>query len=496
MIAFNSSIRRQLLCWLLIPVTVILGVDTMIANIMAVEFANDAYDESLIDSAGAVASRLNFVDKKPQLDLSKTALSFLKSNQENTIYYQILDSSGKTIAGDNSIPAPSGDLSASEPDVRSGKIGKSKVRIASIIASSPDKKDYVIVQVAETTQNRQDLIKTIILMILLPQLAIIALTSLVIWFGVRRGLIPLRNLENSVSRRSPADLKPLNEAGTPKEVKPLVVSINRLLFQIREDREAQKRFIANAAHQLRTPLAGLKTQSQLALRENDPAELHHAVKLMGSSAERANRLVNQLLSLAQLEPSRATRLVPIKLDGLARSATSEMAPLASAKNIDLGFESYAPDAVIDGDADILFEMMINLIENAIIYTPENGKVTVSLSVTDSSSVSGSLVFAVEDNGPGIEEEERDRVFERFYRVLGNGASGSGLGLAIVREIVDKHGASVRIMSGSENQGTRIVVRFAHFTNNSPDVSVAPVANAVPAASVLLDFEPVATGAKV
>lgn len=476
MIAFNSSIRRQLLCWLLIPVTVILGVDTMIANIMAVEFANDAYDESLIDSAGAVASRLNFVDKKPQLDLSKTALSFLKSNQKNTIYYQVLDSSGKTIAGENSIPAPSGDLSAGEPDVRSGKIGNSKVRIASIIASSPDKTDYVIVQVAETTQNRLDLIKTIILMILLPQLAIIALTSLVIWFGVKRGLLPLRNLENSVSRRSPSDLKPLTEAGTPKEVKPLVVAINRLLFQIREDREAQKRFIANAAHQLRTPLAGLKTQSQLALRENDPAELHHAVKLMGSSAERANRLVNQLLTLAQLEPSRPTKFAPVRLEAIARNATSEMAPLASAKNIDLGYESYAPDAVIEGDADILFEMMINLIENAIIYTPENGKVTVSIAVSDG------LVFAVEDNGPGIELDERDHVFERFYRVLGNKASGSGLGLAIVREIADKHGASVRIMSGPSDLGTRVVVHFAYFENLVPEftLSVPP----------MMSFEPV------
>lgn len=447
----------------------------MIANIMAVEFANDAYDESLIDSAGAVASRLNFVDKKPKLDLSKTALSFLKSNQKNTIYYQVLDSNGKTIAGENSIPAPSGDLSASEPDVRSGKIGQAKVRIASIIASSPDKTDYVIVQVAETTQNRQDLIKTIILMILLPQLAIIALTSLVIWFGVRRGLLPLRNLENSVSRRSPADLKPLTEAGTPKEVKPLVVSINRLLFQIREDRESQKRFIANAAHQLRTPLAGLKTQSQLALRENDLAELHHAVKLMGSSAERANRLVNQLLTLAQLEPSRPTKFAPVRLEAIARNATSEMAPLASAKNIDLGYESYAPDAVIEGDTDILYEMMINLIENAIIYTPENGKVTVSLSVSDG------LVFAVEDNGPGIELDERDHVFERFYRVLGNKASGSGLGLAIVREIADKHGASVRIMSGPSDVGTRVVVRFANFENTVPDeTSIAPS---------MMNFEP-------
>lgn len=139
MIAFNSSIRRQLLCWLLIPVTIILGVDTVVVNIMAVEFANDAYDESLIDSAGAVASRLNFVDKKPQLDLSKTALSFLKSNQKNTIYYQVLDSAGKTIAGEKSIPAPSGDLSASEPDVRSGKIGKAKCVLQALLQALPIK---------------------------------------------------------------------------------------------------------------------------------------------------------------------------------------------------------------------------------------------------------------------------------------------------------------------------------------------------------------------
>lgn len=486
MIAFNFSIRRQLLCWLMIPIIVILAVDTFVANIMAVEFANDAYDDSLIDSASAVASRINFDAKsgRPVLDLSKSALSFLKSNQKNKIYYQVLDSDGRCIAGENTIPPPTSALSASEPDVHSGKVKNQKVRIASLITKSPDGSNFYIVQLAETTVSRNELIRTIILMILLPQLAIIAFTAGVIWFGVRRGLMPLRALESSVSRRSPTDLKPLSEAGSPKEVKPLVASINHLLERVRDDREAQKRFIANAAHQLRTPLAGLKTQSQLALRLKDPGELHHAVKLMGSSAERANRLVNQLLTLARVAPTRYNRQAPICLEEIACHASSEVVPQAVAKNIDLGFECNLSSSVIEGDSENLHEMMVNLIENAVIYTPEGGKVTVSLKESKaattatadsaaSAATSPTLVFAVEDNGPGIPEEERERVFERFYRVLGSGAAGSGLGLSIVHEIALKHGASVCISTGINGCGTRVEVSFPSFVSgpvvNAPEI---------------------------
>ncbi len=483
MIAFNFSIRRQLLCWLMIPITVILAVDTVIANFIAVEFANDAYDDSLIDSASAVASRVNFNSKdgRPVIDLSKSALSFLKSNQKNTIYYQVLDSKGNYLAGEKSIPPPTSALTPLEPDIHSGKVANQKVRIASIITTDPDHNEHYVVQLAETTQSRNELIRQIILMILLPQLAIIAFTAGVIWFGVRRGLMPLRALESSVSRRSPTDLKPLSEAGSPKEVKPLVASINHLLERVRDDREAQKRFIANAAHQLRTPLAGLKTQSQLALRLSDPSDLHHAVKLMGASAERANRLVNQLLTLARVEPTRYNRQAPICLEEVARHATSEVVPQALAKNIDLGFECALSSTVIEGDSENLHEMMVNLIENAVIYTPNGGKVTVSLigtySSTENAGQSG-LVFFVEDNGPGIAPEERERVFERFYRVLGNGAAGSGLGLAIVREIATKHGALVNILSGSGSSGsdsggtgTRVEVCFSNFV--APSVVNVP-----------------------
>ena len=289
--------------------------------------------------------------------------------------------------------------------------------------------------------------------------------------GIARGLAPLGRLKEAVESRNPADLRPLSEENVPKEVKPLVFAINNLLQRLQEDRESQKRFLSNAAHQLRTPLAGLKTQTELALRQKDPAEVMESLEHISISASRATRLAQQLLALARVEPSVFKNIARESLDinTVARDATKELVVQAMAKKIDLGFEGSDAPQVIAADRASLYEMMFNLIENAVFYTQRGGSVTVSIKASN-----GSPVFAVEDNGPGIPPAERQHVFERFYRVLGNKENGSGLGLAIVREIADAHEADVVLKDGSNNSGTLVEVQFhkADFTPLSAPVTTA------------------------
>ena len=211
-----------------------------------------------------------------------------------------------------------------------------------------------------------------------------------------------------------------------------------------------ERFIADAAHQLRTPIAGLRTQTELALRQSDPHETRATLTQIQTAAEHITHLVNQLLSLARAEPSaeHAQAMQPLDITALARTTTTEWVPRALAHGIDLGFEGSEAPVQVNGDDFLLREMLNNLIDNAIRYTPRGGHVTVRLSGTENS-----IHIGVEDNGPGIPESERDAVLERFHRVLGTGVDGCGLGLAIVREIILRHGGTIRLLAGAGNQGT-------------------------------------------
>jgi two-component system, OmpR family, sensor histidine kinase TctE len=232
--------------------------------------------------------------------------------------------------------------------------------------------------------------------------------------------------------------------------------MNELLQRLSLALASQQRFIADAAHQLRTPIAGLKTQTELALRQTPPGDAHETLRQLRTATERATRLVNQLLSLARAEPSagRVQGNEWLDLRQLARDATAEWVPRAIDRNIDLGFDAGSERAVVEGDALLLREMLMNLLDNAVRYTQPGGQVTVRVGHT-----AGSPAVAVEDNGPGIPENERARVFERFHRVLGSGAEGCGLGLAIVREIAQSHGATVALTPGAHGIGTVVSVVF-------------------------------------
>jgi two-component system sensor histidine kinase TctE len=248
----------------------------------------------------------------------------------------------------------------------------------------------------------------------------------------------------------------------PEEIAPVVDSFNELLERLHHTMRTQQRFIADAAHQMKTPLAGLQTQAELAMRQQNPEEQRATLKQLSRSANRTARLVTQLLAMARAEHHRATLpMAPFNLTELGRQATEEWANAALAKNIDIGFESNSTPSFVTGQPVVLREMMNNLIDNAIRYTPRDGTITVRVYGTNF----GGVRFEVEDNGPGIAPHEHEKVFDRFYRVLGNDSDGSGLGLAIVREIAEQHGAQVKLNSYTANntdrmpQGTRIAFIF-------------------------------------
>jgi len=270
-------------------------------------------------------------------------------------------------------------------------------------------------------------------------------------------LRPLAALQREIHNRSHRDLRPLAEHTVPGEVRALVHAMNDLLARLNEAMSAQQRFIADAAHQLRTPLAGLKTQAELALRQQEPDEIRHTLQHLNTATGRTTHLVNQLLSLARAEPGahRALALQALNLSDLARDTTTEWVPRAIERNIDLGFDGTTPaTAGIEGDTLMIREMLGNLLDNAIRYTRSGGQVTVRVAAKRNA-----VELSVEDNGPGIPPAEREHVFERFHRVLGSGAEGCGLGLAIVREIAQSHNAEIRLGPGAGGAGTLVTVAF-------------------------------------
>jgi two-component system sensor histidine kinase TctE len=455
----TSSIRRQLLAWLLLPIMTLWLIGAILTYVMAINFATDAYDNSLLDSARTLIARLRFDPDHFDVDLSPEAQAIFKESQKDKFFYEVVGPTGITRAGDTNIPDPTADdLDGidEEPYFRYGKIDNEAVRIALVSVPVPQKKGQrVLIQIAETLKGRQELTKDILIWVVVPQLILIFLAALAVYIGVKRGLAPLKSVQQAVASRTRWDLSALQEEGAPQEVRPLVLAINDLLARIKEDIDGQRRFVANAAHQLRTPLAGLKTQTEFALRQTEPEDLRHALAQVQSSADRATHLVNQLLALAKVEPGafRSTRLKEIDLNFIAKEATGDLVPQALRKGIDLGFEGSNGPATVSGDALTVRELVCNLIDNAVRYTQTGGKVTVNVSSANP------VELKVEDNGPGIPEDERERVFERFYRVLGSGVSGSGLGLAIVREIAQTHQAEVTLSSGPSGDGTAVAVKF-------------------------------------
>ena len=447
----SLSLRNELLRRLLVPMCAVLLVSGVLSYVLASGFSRASYDHSLLEAARDVAEQVKVVDKVASIDLPRAAIEMLEADGEDHVHYQVVSRRLGTIAGDAALPLPLLDEPGDTPVFYDARMHGDAVRVVSLPVVGLATDDKLTVRVAETRHKREAMTDDIVMATVVPQLLLIVLAALAIWGGVRAGLSPLERLARTVDSRARDDQTQLPVDDVPREAKPLIDAFNGLLVRLGVVLDAQQRFIADAAHQLRTPLAALKVQLERALRERDP-ELHQqALQQVVASVERSARLTNQLLLLARAEPGVSSRHVArLDLRQLAFDVGSLWVPRALHGGRDLGFAGAETPVWVDGDAVLLGELINNLLDNALRY----GGTLITLRVED--GVAPLLV--VEDNGAGIPESERERVFERFHRVPGSGGEGSGLGLAIVREIALNHGARV-ILESPKGGGTRVKLCF-------------------------------------
>jgi two-component system sensor histidine kinase TctE len=450
------SLRSQLLRRLIVPVAFLIALNAGFSYYVGSHYANVAFDRWLLDSARSLAQEVKAQHGKVSFELSPTALEVFEWDETDKTYFRIESAHLGFMAGDRIVPEPPDRAAIGEqPGFYDQRIGADPVRVVAMVVRPAESAEEVLVQVAETVNKRRNMMRDILLVVLVPQLLMVAVAMAYLWKGIDRGLRPLRELTRQIAQRSPRDLAPIPDSGVPLEVRGLTDTINDLLQRVALGVAAQHRFVANAAHQLRTPLAGLKVQAERALRERDLAAMEPALVRIKDSADRVAHLSSQLLTLARAEPAAegAGAFQPVDLEALAKDACMDWVPKALERNIDLSFEGPGRPVWIRGDETLLRELLNNLLDNAIRYGRQGGQVTVRLEAGPAAGL------AVEDDGPGIPESERSRIFERFYRIPGSPGEGCGLGLAIVREIGDLHRARVRLERPACGEGTRVEVRF-------------------------------------
>ncbi|MCC6658408.1 MAG: sensor histidine kinase N-terminal domain-containing protein [Rhodocyclaceae bacterium] len=449
--AERQSVFGEILDWMLMPLLLIWPLSVILIQNVANGIADDPYDQALAENARTLARLVAYADGRVKLNLHPQTRSFLRTDEEDAIYYQVLGFRNELVAGDLALRwvEPPLKIEIEKVYFRDDEIKGEPVRVAYLYLSPKPGAPPVMLQVAETRNKRNALSGRILSGVTLPQFAVIPLAVLLVWIGLGRGIEPLNRLSRTIRRRLPTDLSPIPTAGVPEEVKPVVHSFNDMMARLEQNLQAQQRFIGDAAHQMRTPLTGLKMQTELALTETDPENMRILLRQIAESADRAAHLTSQLLSLARAEASheKTQSASLVDIEGLARQVTLEWVPRAMEKKIDLGFEGTGWPLQVSGNALLLRELIVNLVDNAVKYTPPEGRVTVR------SRASEFAILEVEDDGPGIAEADRELVFERFYRVLGNEAPGSGLGLAIVREIADLHLGSVQLKPSPSGRGT-------------------------------------------
>ena len=457
------SLRSYLMQRLLISLYLLWIVSTVVGYFATINYANQPYDIVLLQRANEVATELKLGSGHEQLDVIPTLPDGSDVGMPDSVVYTVTDSEGRKLAGNGNTLRPlSYRRDRTGPLFSNGEREGQKTRMVSL--TFPSKNGILQLHVSETTRQRQALIRGILANIVIPQLLLTLIALAVVWYGLKQGLRPLDRLRRDVVNRHRDDLSLLDGSKAPAEVRPLIDAVNDLLERLKQVMAAQQRFVADAAHQLRTPFAGLKTQSELALRSDEPERKQHALEHILTSTQHGIRLVNQLLALARNEPGGQSNdnFTSLDLNQLAQECTVNWVHMALEKNIDLGFEGASATAEVRGDANSLMEMLNNLIDNAIRYTPEGGHITVRVIATKHG-----MEMSVEDNGPGIEPQHRERVFERFYRILGTGQSGSGLGLSIVAEVAKRHGADLVLDAGSDGTGTRISIRFPRPVSDHP-----------------------------
>jgi two-component system sensor histidine kinase TctE len=455
------SLRARLLGWVLLPLACTVAVDAWLSYQSAVDTASVVQDRLLLGSARSIAEQIRFEDGSFVHQIPPSALELFQSTQPDHIYYRVTTGAGRLLAGYTELLPPAPTVPLDAPHFSNTVMRGSAVRVVALfqpVIGDPNAKP-VAVQVAQTQVGYQQMVNRLWTHAVLQQILLLVLAGGLILFGLNLGLKPLLQLRDQVNAREPGTLTPMSTNDMPIELEPLVASLNDYIRRLEAHAGAQSVFIQNAAHQLRTPFALLNTQLSYAVRSSTEAERRDSVNAAYRTLQQAIRLLNQLLTLSMAESLQADARsqvgVLVNLAACVQEVFESLAAQAQGKAISLGFDMAPGVPELRVNPWMVKEIILNLVDNAIRYTPQGGSVAVRVEV-----LSGETVVAVEDNGVGIAPEQRDRVFERFYRVHNSDSNGSGLGLAIVRELAIRIGAKVRLADNPSGAGLAVLVTFA------------------------------------
>ena len=458
----RRSLFAEILDWMLAPLLLVWPLTIILTYGVAEGLSEQPFDRGLEDQVQALSRQVRWEGAVSFINLPSAARSILRADDTDQVFFQVRNQSNRIIAGDADLTVPDADDLRRLDTVyfRTETIRDAAIRIAHVwvAPSAGDRSEprWVLVQVGETLGKRSQLATEIIKGMLLPQFIVLPISVLLVWFGLSRGIAPLTQLQARIQRRSPDDLSPIALSQVPEELEPVVVSFNDLLRRLDHNVQVQKRFVSDAAHQLKTPLAGLRMQAELAHSATSDEERQHSLDNISRGTRQATRLVNQLLALARTE-ARADATHPsllpkteLDLSELAREVCSDWVDEALSQGHDLGLEADMP-VLLHGNAVLLKEMLKNLIDNALTYTPSPGTITVRVTASEQ----GQATLEVEDTGTGIPLAEREAVLQPFYRVLGTGKDGSGLGLAIVQHTVAQHGGRLYLLDHPVSNSSEI-----------------------------------------
>ncbi|HEY6512087.1 MAG TPA: sensor histidine kinase N-terminal domain-containing protein [Burkholderiaceae bacterium] len=475
----RRSLFGEILDWMLAPLLLLWPMSLVLTYAVAQDIANKPYDRELGDLARTIARQVTFEARngaaQVRLRMPEVAAEILRADDTDSVYFRVLGARGEHVAGNTELPVPDERAVLDELRFRDDQVHAEPVRIAYLWVQGRDASGAPsLVQVAETLGKRSRLTTEIVKGVIIPQFLVLPVAVFLVWLALVRGIRPLNELQQRIRRRRSEDLSPIDEFEAPEEVAPLVGAINDLLARLDQSIGSQKHFLADAAHQLKTPLAGLRTQAELAQREIDAGQqdarsLKRSLQQIAHSSQRAAHMVNQLLAMARVEDKEsALRKQEVRLSRLAREVVRDFVPRAMDKRIDLGYEGPDDDdgpTRLIGQPLLIRELIRNLVDNALQYTPAGGEVTVRVTPDPFGQV---VVLQVEDSGPGIPEPERELVFRAFYRVLDSQTDGSGLGLAIVKEIASRHDTTVAVADArpratatlaSQGPGALFTLRF-------------------------------------
>jgi len=453
-----KSLRARLLVWIVAPLALFAALSTWVAYREAVATATVMQDRLLLGSARIIAQQIRYEDEVLQVIIPPAALELFQSDDHDRVYYRIAHPSGALLAGYTEFPPPGRAVEVEVPEYQDVVFRGTPVRMVAFaqpVFGAPIG-GPLLIEVGQTLRSRNSVAFGIWLHTVIGNLLMLGLVVILIWIGIRRGTAPILRLRDQVQRRTPGTLKRLDAAGMPVELVPLVDALNDYVQRRQVQMQSHSRFIANAAHQLRTPLTLLNTQTTYALRCVDLPTKNHALRAIDVAVRQGIRLVHQLLtfSVAESSTDHAPRQTVVDLVSVVTRVLEQEAALAEAKGIDLGLEPVDDPVLVRGTPSMLHELVANLVDNALRYTPAGGMVTASLHTNVDA-----VELRIADNGPGIPVEERERVFERFYRLREHDCDGCGLGLSIAREIGAGCGARIALSDPPSGRGLIVTVNF-------------------------------------